>query len=601
MTRWEWIAVGAGAAMAVALFVGALGLRRRGVRAVGPLFWYELVALARRGQQPRLRALLVGLLLVGLFVTYLREFRGQELAGLTGGARLDQSARFAGAFLNAFLIAQLLAVILITPAVVGGAITEEKEHGTLDYLRSSLLTNREIVLGKFAARLAFVGGVLLAGVPVLALTSLFGGVDVWVVLAGYTITAVTAVSLGAFSLWMGVVRDTLRDALVWVYAVTVGLTAFGSCCGCVPGVAATSPPSALGWMLIHPQAIPSEPLFWVNVGVFTLLHGMAAVLFTALAVARVRSALPRKPLTPVRRRPRVARTLEPEEDYIPPVPRVRRAFLVPRLGDADPLVWKERYFSGRLSAAEGGALSGCGISALSIVGFILGMVLFFTALQEVNRGRWIGGALNPVTRLAVTGATMLLGLALGVRASGSVARERQKRTLDGLFSLPVGRAELLRAKWVAPLLWAKWALWATAVVGVVALLLGGVHPLGFAATAVQVVGWLAFTNTLGLWLSVGCRTATRATVYFLVWVLALWIGPLVAAPLFAAVGDKTDAVLAFSLPVGLWGGLFSWREFVEDAVEWPFQSAAVLAGLGYAVGAGLLWRAAVRRFEREGR
>ena len=99
-------------------------LRRRGVRIVGPLFWYELVALARRGQQPRLRALLVGLLLVGLFVTYVSEFRGQELAGLTGGARLDQSARFAGAFLNAFLIAQLLAVILITPAVVGGAITE---------------------------------------------------------------------------------------------------------------------------------------------------------------------------------------------------------------------------------------------------------------------------------------------------------------------------------------------------------------------------------------------------------------------------------------------------------------------------------------------
>ena len=95
MSQWEWAGIAAGVATAVALFVGALWLRRRGVRVVGPLFWYELVALARRGQQPRLRALLVGLLLVGLFVTYLREFRGQELAGLTGGARLDQSARFA--------------------------------------------------------------------------------------------------------------------------------------------------------------------------------------------------------------------------------------------------------------------------------------------------------------------------------------------------------------------------------------------------------------------------------------------------------------------------------------------------------------------------
>ena len=175
---------------------------------------------------------------------------------------------------------QLLAVVLITPAVVGGAITEEKEHGTLDFLRCSLLTNQEIVLGKLAARLAFVGGVLLAGVPVLALTSLFGGVDVWVLLAGYAITAMTAVSLGAFSLWMGVIRDTLRDVLVWVYGVTAVLTVFGPCCGCIPGVAAVSPLSALGWMLIHPQALPSEPLFWVNVGAFTALHGAAATVFT---------------------------------------------------------------------------------------------------------------------------------------------------------------------------------------------------------------------------------------------------------------------------------------------------------------------------------
>jgi ABC-type transport system involved in multi-copper enzyme maturation permease subunit len=618
MSKWEWAGIAAGVAAAVVLFVGALWLRRRGVRVVGPLFWYELVALARRGQQPRLRALLVGLLLVGLFVTYLREFRGQELAGLTGGARLDQSARFAEAFLTAFLVAQLLAVVLITPAVVGGAITEEKEHGTLDFLRSSLLTNREIVLGKLAARLAFVGGVLLAGLPVLALTSLFGGVDPWVLLAGYAITAMSAVSLGAFSLWMGVIRDTLRDVLVWVYAATAGLTVFGSCCGCVPGVSAVSPPSALGWMLIHPRALPSEPLFWVNVGAFTLLHGVAAVVFTALAVARVRSAPPRRRSVPARRGPRRAMAVappvkapappEPDDDreWVPP--RARRAFLVPRLGNADPLVWKERHFSGRLSWAESGALSGCGIATLSIVGFILGMTLFFSALQDVNRGRWIGGSVNPVARLTVTGAAMLLGLGLGVRAAGSVARERQQRTLDGLLSLPVSRAELLRAKWVAPVLWSQRWLWATAAVGVGALLIGGVHPLGFAITAVQVVGWLALTTTLGLWLSVVCRTATRATVYLIVWVLALWIGPLVLTPLVVAVfGHVGGSVSALSLPVGLWEGLFSWREYDEEAFgrypeSWRAAKAvAALAGLGYAAGAALLWVAAVRQFEREGK
>src|SRR5581483_2402259 len=118
------------------------------------------------------------------------------------------------------------------------------------------------------------------------------------------ITTGAAVSLGAFSLLQGVIRDTLRDVLVWVYLTTAGLTVVGSCGGCVPGVAAISPPSALGWMLISPSAVPSEPEFWVNLGAFTALHGLAAAVFTALAVARVRSAPPRRRPAPRPPRPR---------------------------------------------------------------------------------------------------------------------------------------------------------------------------------------------------------------------------------------------------------------------------------------------------------
>jgi hypothetical protein len=66
-------------------------------------------------------------------------------------------------------------------------------------------------------------------------------------------------------------------------------------------------------------------------------------------------------------------------------------------------------------------------------------------------------------------------------------------------------------------------------------------------------------------------------------------------------------VSALSLPVGLWEGLFSWREFGEESFGrypelWRASKAvAALAGLGYAAGAALLWLVAVRRFEREGK
>jgi ABC-type transport system involved in multi-copper enzyme maturation permease subunit len=623
-TNWEQAAIGGGAVAALAMLVAALVLYRRRVRMLGPMFWYEMVKLARRGQQPRLRALLVGLLLVGLLVAYLREFRADERWSLLfgSGTKLDlaRHAQFAEGFLVTFLIAQLAAVILITPAVVGSAISEEKERGTLDFLRSSLLTNREIVLGKLAARLAFVGGVVLAGVPVLALTTLFGGVDISVVFGGYLIAAVTALSLGAFSLLMGVYRDTLRDVLVWVYGVALVFAVFGSCCGCIPGVAAVSPVSALGWMFIHPQAIPSEPLFWVNLGLFAGLHGLFALGCVLFAVHDIRSAPPRRRAPQPTRRywprtrpewappPRRAYPVREDDEEPRPSPRARRAFPVPRLGDANPFVWKERYFAGRLSWVEGGLFSGCGIAALSVMGFVLGLILFFSAMDELEHRRWVGRAVNPVARIFLTGAAMVMGLALGIRTAGAVASERQKQTLDGLLTLPVNREQILRGKWLAPLLWARPGLIAIACVAVFALITAGLHPLGLIVGLLQIAGWLAVTVSLGLWLSVRCRTVTRATVYFLVWMLALWLGPVVLAPVADVFNERYGYfTLQFSLPAGAGEGLFGWGDLADEASgrRWPQWVAGRIVGacvgVLYVALAGLLWLGAVRAFEREGR
>jgi ABC-type transport system involved in multi-copper enzyme maturation permease subunit len=165
MTEWGYVAAGVGAALAVVGVVAAV-FRLLRIPVVGPMFGYELVKLARRGQQPKLRVALVLLLLVGLLVTYLRQFGTNSLDAFFGSGQtlqVNEMSEFARNFLIAFLFTQLVAVVLITPAVVGGAIAEEKERGTIDYLKASLLTNREIVLGKLAARLAFVGGVASTG------------------------------------------------------------------------------------------------------------------------------------------------------------------------------------------------------------------------------------------------------------------------------------------------------------------------------------------------------------------------------------------------------------------------------------------------------
>src|SRR5262249_7167622 len=155
----------------------------------GPLFGYELVRLARRGTHLRLRVGLTLLLLVGLLVTYLRTFPDTTLAELllSGTESSDQNRlqSFGETFLIAFLIVQQAAVLLLTPVYAGGAIAEEKERGGMDFLLTTPLTAWELVAGKLAARLLFVLAVLAAGLPVLMLTLLFGGVDPNRLLAGF--------------------------------------------------------------------------------------------------------------------------------------------------------------------------------------------------------------------------------------------------------------------------------------------------------------------------------------------------------------------------------------------------------------------------------
>jgi ABC-type transport system involved in multi-copper enzyme maturation permease subunit len=621
MPDWVWAAVAG--VVAVLTAAGVALFRWRVGPIFGPMFRYELVRLTRRGQLPRLRALLVGLLLAGLFVTYLKQFQGRDRkAFLLGGSEtklsIDQTAQFAGNFFIAFLTAQLAAVLLITPAVAGSAITEEKERGTLDHLRGSLLTGREIVLGKLAARMVFVAGVVLAGVPVLALTSLFGGVDWRVMLAGYVLTAVTGAWLAALSLLLGVSRDGLREVLVWVYGFTAGTTVFGLCCGCcVPGLGGVSPVSVLLYLFADDVPAtrggntPAELRYWANLAVYAVLYGIGTLVCAFLAVRRMRGA------TPVRRRAPHRRPLargvpgsvrrEPVMEQLPMRTTARRTFPVPRLGKADPFLWKERYFSGRMSPTEGGLLTGCGIGLLSAVLFGLGLALFVAASVELHEGRWFGAAINPFLRVFLSGSTVLVALGVGARAAAAVARERQKQTLDGLLTLPVSRAELLRAKWLAQVVWARYAVIGMAVTAVVAALFGGVHPAGLVLGLLQTAAFLACAVTAGLWLSVRCRTVTRATVYFMLWMLGTWVGPVVLAPvvgvLVGGTGDAGEVVLSLSPPVGVWFGLFAWGEPPDpdrDPLWWARQGMGAVAAVGYLAVAGLMWLDAVQVFGREG-
>ena len=66
---------------------------------------------------------------------------------------------------------------LAAPAATAGAICQDKARGNLALLFATDLSDAEIVLGKLAARLVPVLGMILCAAPVLAIATLFGGID----------------------------------------------------------------------------------------------------------------------------------------------------------------------------------------------------------------------------------------------------------------------------------------------------------------------------------------------------------------------------------------------------------------------------------------
>ena len=122
---------------------------------------------------------------------------------------------------------QTLAVILLTPAFVAGAIAEEKERQTLDYLLATDLRNREIVLGKLVSRLGNLALLVLAGLPILSLMEMLGGVEPRLVVGAFAVTGVTLFTLAVLSLLCSVYASRARDAILATYILMVayqGLT-----------------------------------------------------------------------------------------------------------------------------------------------------------------------------------------------------------------------------------------------------------------------------------------------------------------------------------------------------------------------------------------
>ena len=147
--------------------------RRRRLPESNPLLIKEL-----RGRMRGARGfvvLTVYLVLLSCFAAVVYYAYTLNASSPMGG--LDMAELGTAVFASVVII-EIFMVMLITPAFTAGAISGERERKTFELLRTTLLSGRQLVYGKFASALTYMLLLILTAVPLESLAFFMGGVVV---------------------------------------------------------------------------------------------------------------------------------------------------------------------------------------------------------------------------------------------------------------------------------------------------------------------------------------------------------------------------------------------------------------------------------------
>ena len=484
--------------------------------------------------------------------------------------------------------------LLITPIYVAGAVSDEKEKHSLDFLLVTSLRNHEIVwMSRSAARLLHLFALLLAGLPVLALTNSGAAFDLLAISSGFAATACQIVSLGAFAILCSVLsqrtaghfrclRRSNRVQFIFpLLAVPpIGITDCSAdqpqrCAGCRPrgNVHRTNDP----------------------------VRGLARA---------YRAGMPRHchpPAAPVRRALGTA---------APPVGsdfggRGRAA--AARFGRVPPVATAGRpepHFLERLLPGSLGRKRTRRLHAGSVTAYSFWRSAYRPCWSESpNSAQQCGDQHDfrlPVVAEPVTADRC------GVSPGGQRDARREQRTLESLQTLPLSPSAILRAKWLAGV-WRGHASLITSVsIAVFGSAIGVLQPLSAGLLLLAFGIHIIFVANLAMCLSVYCRTTVRAHLaVFAILIVVLigtgMVGTLSPGPIPQHSEQFTASIRDTLNPLQTWYDLmFGWNRDREAATEdWESRTSQhrlpinALVGMAtYGIIATLLGLAADRGFRR---
>jgi ABC-type transport system involved in multi-copper enzyme maturation permease subunit len=566
------------------------------MRLLGPVFWYDLVRIARRQKLALWRTLYGLALLVALFLLYTNALPHAWLGGTH--IKPADAAAFANQFFAVFSVLQFAAVIFLTPAMTATALAEERGHNTLVFLLTTQLNSREIVLGKLITRFLQIGLLVLTGLPVLGVLQLMGGVEPMLVLATFTALTLTALSLGGLGLACAVIVRKPQNAAWRAYQIVLGyagLSLLSMWYWDLPVISRFAPPPVWAGRTM-PAMIPTPPgsgvatyvatlpprtsaeiilegfnsanpyfafqrlKFQQNLGAYltdvlpevlrdyAFGHVAFALLFVGLAVWRLRM---------------VATKQGTGLTYKKAI--MLRAAPHPPIKDR-PVLWKEIYCESR-PRQRWLALF---FSRWFFVASFLPAWVVLVLMLDNNFGR-----LPQYTLLALRygGTLIVMGLLmrLCVQAARSIGQERDRQTLDNLLTTDLTPDEIVRDKWRGCFLSGRWGLLWLVIHWALGILALALHPLALPLLFLECYVFGMFFVSLGIYFSARYPTTKHAVT------AALMVG-LVGSSLLPWAGGKLVTAV---LPDELWRPAppsNPWlRAYGQEQVQsWPDEMAAGL-------------------------
>jgi len=493
-------------------------LARGNVKLFGPVLFYDMVRSARRSRYILLRAGYCVMLLLILFFVWMttaaHQLREEQIA-----------SRLAQDFFELFTVTQLLAVMLLTPAYVAGAISEEKDRKTLEFLLATDLRNREIVFSKYLSRLANLSLFLLTGLPILGMLQFLGGVDPNLVMASFAFTAITMIGIGGLSIFNSVVYKRPRDSISITYLLLLAYL------GLSTALVQYHPPSILarGTPPVNLEEQLYEFVYSGNIFVllakvyqagsrgalatslpgllleYALFYGGIALLCLAWATLRLRRIALKQSFG------KISRTLK----------AVGRAPVTEL-----PMLWKEIHVEGSLK------LNWMARIALALLVLATFANPFVYLVEDSLRwgfmgpvsGRNLPQEMNFWARIAGTLIASLTILGVGIRASNSISSERDRQTIDGLLTTPLDSSAILGAKFLGSLCSVRLGWVWLGLIYVLALITGGLNVFAF---PLVVAAWFVYAcaaAVIGMWYSMVSRSTMRATVLTVMTCAGLGVG-----------------------------------------------------------------------------